>query len=49
MATAIEAEVEDPKEKALKDIYYNGEDPGSYGRLEKLFHKVKRAGVQNVT
>ena len=49
MATPEEWEVQDPKDKALKELYYNAEDPGSYGRVEKLFRSAKKAGVQKVT
>ena len=34
-------EVEDPMTQALKDLYYNAEDPGSYGGVEKLFRSAK--------
>ena len=31
-----EVEVEDPMDEALKELYYNAEDPGSYGGVEKV-------------
>ena len=40
-----EGEVEDPMDKALKELYYNAEDPGSYGGVEKLFRSAKKAKV----
>ena len=36
-------------DKVLKELYYNAEDPGSYGGVEKLFRSAKKAGVQKVT
>ena len=42
-----EVEVEDPMDKALKELYYNAEDPGSYGGVEKLFRSAKKANVVN--
>ena len=44
-----EVEVEDPMDKALKELYYNAEDPGSYGGVEKLFRSARNAGVKKVT
>ena len=35
-----EVEVEDPLNNALKEIYYNAEDNGSYGGVEKLFRSA---------
>ena len=43
-----EAVVEDPMDKALNQLYYNAEDPGSYGGVVNLFHSAKKAGVQSV-
>ena len=43
-----EVEEEDPMDKALKELYYKGEDPGYYGGVEKLFRSAKKAGVQKV-
>ena len=40
-----ELEVEDPMDKALQDLYYNAEDPGSYEVVEKLFRSSKNVGV----
>ena len=34
---------------AFKEVYYNAEDPGSYGGLEKLFRSAKKGAVQNIT
>ena len=42
-----EVEVEDPMDKALKELYYNAEDPWSYGGVEKLFRSAKNAKVVN--
>ena len=36
----------DPLDKPLKALYYNAEDPVSYGGVEKLFRSAKKAGVQ---
>ena len=36
-------------DKALKELYYNAEDSGSYGGVEKLFRSAQKAGVQKVT
>ena len=44
-----ELEEEDPMDKALKELYYKAEDPGSYGGVEKLFSSAKNAGVNKVT
>ena len=44
-----EVEVEDPMDKALMELYYNAEDPGSYGGVEKLFRSAKNTGVKKVT
>ena len=44
-----EVEEEDPMDKALKELYYNAEYPGSYGGVEKLFRSAKNAGVKKVT
>ena len=44
-----EVEEEDPMDKALTELYYNAEDPGSYGGVEKLFPSAKNAGVKKVT
>ena len=44
-----EVEVEHPMDMALKELYYNAVDPGSYGGVEKLFRSAKKAGVQKVT
>ena len=35
--------MEDAMTKALKELYYNAEDPGSYGGVEKLFRSAKEA------
>ena len=40
-------EEEDPMYKPLKELYYNAEDPGSYGGVEKLFRSAKKAKVVN--
>ena len=40
-------EVEDPVQKALKEVYYNAEDHGSDGRVEKLFRSAKKMKVVN--
>ena len=42
-----ELEVEDPMDKTLKELYYNAEDPGSYGGVEKLFRSSNKAKVVN--
>ena len=42
-------EVEDATTKALRELYYNVEDPGSYGGVEKLFRSANKAGMQKVT
>ena len=42
-----EVEVEDPMDKALKELDYNAEDPGSYGGVEKLFRSAKKVKVVN--
>ena len=44
-----EAREEDESEKRLKELYYNPEDPGSYGRVDRLFLSAKKAGVKGVT
>ena len=49
MATPEEGEVEDPMDTALNVLYYNAEDPESYGGVEKLFRSAKKAVVQKVT
>ena len=36
-------------DKALTDLSYKPEDPGSYGGLEKLVRSAMKAGVQNFT
>ena len=36
-------------DKALKELYYNAEDPGTYGGVEKIFRSAKEAGVKGVT
>ena len=40
-----EVEVEDPMDKARKELYYNAE--GSYGGVEKLFRSAKNVKVVN--
>ena len=42
-----EVELEDPVDKALKELYYNAEDPGSYGGVDKLFRSAKNLKVVN--
>ena len=49
MAAPNDAEVEDPMPKTRKELYYNAEDPGYYGGVEKVFRSAKKAGVQKVT
>ena len=49
MAAPPSEEVQDLMNKALKEFYYNGEDPGSDGGVEKLFRNAKKAGLQTVT
>ena len=44
---SVELEVEDPMDKAVKELYYNAEDPGSYGGLEKLVRSAKKVKVVN--
>ena len=44
-----DAEEEDPVTKALKEIYYNPEDSGSYGGVEKLYRSAKQNGVEKIT
>ena len=46
-APQSEEEVVDPMDKALKELYYNAEDPGSYGGVEKLFRSAKKVKVVN--
>ena len=36
-------------DKALKELYYKAEDPGSKEGAEKLFRSAKNAGVEKVT
>ena len=38
-------EIEDPMDKALKELYYNAEDSGSYGGVGKMFRSAKQAKV----
>ena len=47
MSAPQSEEVEDPMDKALKELYYNAEDPGSYGGVEKLFRSAKKVKVVN--
>ena len=42
-----EVAVEDPVDRALKELYYNAEYPGSYGGVEKLFRSAKKAKFVN--
>ena len=42
-----EMEVEDPMDKALKELYDNAEGPGSYGGVEKLFRCAKKGKFVN--
>ena len=49
MAAIQSEEVEDPMDKALKELYYNAEEPESYGGVKKLFRSAKKAEVQKVT
>ena len=42
-----EVEEEDPMDKPLNELYYNAEDPGSYGGVEKLFRSAKKVKVVN--
>ena len=35
-------EVEDAVTKTLNELYYNAEDPESYGGVEKLFRRAKK-------
>ena len=44
-----EAKEEDETEERLKELYYNPEDPGSYGGVDRLFRSAKKAGVKGVT
>ena len=44
-----EVEVEDPMDKALKEIYYNAQDSRSYGWVDKHFGCAKKTAVQKVT
>ena len=44
-----DAEEEDTVTKAPKEIYYNPEDSGSYGGVEKHYHRAKQAGVEKIT
>ena len=41
-----EAKEEDATEKRLKELYYNPEDHGSYGGVDRLFRSAKKAGVK---
>ena len=45
----VEAKEEDETDKRLKELYYNPEDPGSYGGVDSLFRSAKKAGVKGVT
>ena len=42
-----EVEAQDPMDNALKELYYNAEDPGSYGGVDKLFRSAKKAKFVN--
>ena len=42
-------EVEDPRDKALKEVVSNAIDPRSYGGVEKLIRIAKNAAVEKVT
>ena len=44
-----EAKEEEETEERLKELYYNPEDPGSYGAVDRLFRSAKNAGVKRVT
>ena len=33
----------------LKKLYYDAQDPGSYGGVEKLYRRAKEAGIRNIT
>ena len=44
-----EKEVVDTVDKTLKELYYNVEDPESYGWVEKLFRSEKGAVLKGVT
>ena len=44
-----EAKEEDETGERLKELYYNPEDPGSYGGVDRLFRSAKKAGVKGVT
>jgi len=33
----------------LKEIYYDPNDPGSYGGVEKLYRRAKEVGERNIT
>ena len=39
-----EANEKDETAKSLKELYYNPEDPGSYGGVDRLFRSAKKAG-----
>ena len=41
-----EAKQEDDTEKRLKELYYNPENPGSYGEVDRLFRSTNKAGVK---
>ena len=40
-----EEKEEDETEKRMKELYYNPEDPGSYGGVDRLLRSAKKAGV----
>ena len=44
-----EEEVDDPMDKAVKELNYKAEDPGSYGGVENFFPSAKKAGLRKVT
>ena len=48
MAAHEKMEDGDSLDKALKELYYNAEDPRSYGGVDKLLSSAQKAGVQNV-
>ena len=48
MATPNDEEVEDPMDKALKELFNKAEDPRSYEGEKKRFSSATKARVQKV-
>ena len=39
----------DERDKQLDDIYYNPEDPGSYGGVKRLLKRAREVGIPEIT